>query len=342
MANELIDDKDDDKGSPIEVVEGKQPGSTLSLKDQRDDDDHDDDADDRVTKADDDDDSTDTDREEIRERRRQEKKDRKLRQEEAKNRSQKELKFLQQRNEQLERQFSALDLRQRQGELTDIDKHIQEAAYRYRQAEHVHAAAITANNGADATAAMRYRDQAAADIRQLQQVKAQQAAEFQRVAQAANAPPQPDILPPEQIKLARKFIEKHSWYDLQGGDEDSKIVNAIDSSLMAEGMDPASSEYWSEMESRMRRRLPEKFQRQQSRNDHDDGDDDRRPARTPTGGPQLSGGRASGGSSGRQQVYISPERKQAMMDANVWDDAKLREKYIRKYMEYDKANGSRR
>lgn len=41
-------------------------------------------------------------------------------------------------------------------------------------------------------------------------------------------------------------------------------------------------------------------------------------------------------------MYISPERKQAMIDANVWDDAKLREKYIRKYMEYDKANGSRR
>jgi hypothetical protein len=40
-------------------------------------------------------------------------------------------------------------------------------------------------------------------------------------------------------------------------------------------------------------------------------------------------------------VYISPERKQALIDAGVWDNADLRQRYIKRYAEYDRNNSSR-
>jgi hypothetical protein len=35
-------------------------------------------------------------------------------------------------------------------------------------------------------------------------------------------------------------------------------------------------------------------------------------------------------------VYISAERKEAMIEAGVWDDPVLRNKYLKSYSDYDK------
>jgi hypothetical protein len=35
-------------------------------------------------------------------------------------------------------------------------------------------------------------------------------------------------------------------------------------------------------------------------------------------------------------VYISPERKEAMIEAGVWEDPVLRNKYLKSYATYDK------
>ena len=40
----------------------------------------------------------------------------------------------------------------------------------------------------------------------------------------------------------------------------------------------------------------------------------------------------------RKEVYISPERKQALIEAGVWDDPVLRQKYVKRYAEYDRQN----
>ena len=41
----------------------------------------------------------------------------------------------------------------------------------------------------------------------------------------------------------------------------------------------------------------------------------------------------------KNEVYISPERKSALIDAGAWEDPVLRKKYLRRYAEYDRKNG---
>ena len=119
-------------------------------------------------------------------------------------------------------------------------------------------------------------------------------------------------------------MEENTWYDPSGADEDSAVVLAIDNKLAQEGYDPRSEEYWDELHNRVKRRLPEKFKQ----------------ARKPTGGPAVGSGREHAPVSTRKEIYISPERKSALQEAGVWEDPVLRQRYIKKYAEYDRANKS--
>lgn len=313
MAQEKLIERDDD--DDIEIVEDDPKGEHLDLDDN-----------DSRQVAGDDDSGVDDDREAIRERRRQEKRERKLRQEEAKKRDKTELTFLQRRNEELERRFSQIEGKMKQSEISNIDAMIADATRRAELAEQVFAKAITAKNGEDASKAMQYRDQARAAVAQLTQRKAYEQSLMQQ-QQARQA----DLPPARQVEMAQEFIREHDWYDPEGKDEDSAIVLALDAALVRQGLDPNSEEYWDELRDRVRKRLPEKFETKRSSERSDTG--------RPRGGPQIGSGRGDGGtSSGRREVYISPERKAAMIEAGVWDDPVLRNKYIKRYMEYDRQN----
>ncbi len=311
MSRDIIKEDDDE----IDIVEDKAEGEHLEIEE-----------DDRRQVASDEDSGTDDEREAVRERRRQEKRERKQRQEEARKRDKTELTFLQRRNEELERRFSQIEGKLKQNEISGIDAAIADAARRAQLAEEIFAKAISAKNGEDASKAMQYRDQARAAVAALQQRKAQEAYAMQQQAQAAAAPS------PKQVQLAQEFIRDHAWYDPDGQDEDSAIVLAVDQALAREKMDPNTEEYWEELRERVRKRLPEKFEQRKERTERSD-------TSRPRGGPQIGSGRGDGGApSGRREVYISPERKQAMMEAGVWDDPILRNKYIKRYMEYDRQN----
>jgi hypothetical protein len=276
----------------------------------------DDDDDEKSLKASDEDDGDDEDeREAIRERRRQEKKERKERREKAIGRDKIELNFLRQRNDELERRMMAVETHTKQSSLSDIDRQINAAVYEAETAEQIIAKAVEAGNGDDVTKALRYRDQAVAKAQQLAQYKQQQQYQGQRQAPSID----------KAIEhYASEFMSANTWYDPQGRDEDSAIVLTIDAKLAEEGYDPRTEEYWDELESRVERRLPEKFAKQKPA------------ARKPTGGPAVGSGREHAPSSTRKEIYISPERKAAMQEAGVWDDPVLRQRYIKRYAEYDR------
>jgi hypothetical protein len=128
------------------------------------------------------------------------------------------------------------------------------------------------------------------------------------------------------MQYAREFIKENPWYDAQGRDEESAIVLAIDTALAKDGFNPQTEEYWDELRARSARRLPERFGKESPQ------------SRSPRGGPAISSGRDNGSSSTSGEFFLSRERKQALIEAGVWDDKKLRDKYARRYMEYDKAN----
>lgn len=328
----LTEDDNDNSNNP-----GNQEELVIveNLPNDNADDGHDDDGDARLNGNDDDNrgDGNDAEREAIRERRRKEKAERKQRREEAISRDKLELNFLRKRNDDLERRLGSVEQRTHQADLSQLDAQIAQARNEAEMAERVIAKAVAAGNGDDVTQAMRYRDQALQKAQQLAFAK----------QQAANQRPvkQDDGLDDMAVHYAKEFISENPWYDLKGQDEDSAVVLAIDGALHREGFRPDTEEYWDELRDRVARRLPERFKQTQRRNDHGDdrgARDEPRQQRQTRGGPAIGSGREHAPTSTRTEVYISPERKQALIDAGVWDDPVLRMKYVKRYAEYDKNN----
>jgi hypothetical protein len=304
--------KEDDEAEDDLVIVEEQP-------EPEEDEDEDDE---RVAQSDDDDDESDDEREAIRERRRKEKLERKQRRDEAIKRDKLEMEFLRKRNDDLERRLTAQEQKSFQGDLNALDQQLAQAAKEADMAEKVIAKAVAAGNGDDVTQAMRYRDQALARIQQLQAKK-----------QSAQAPQAAPKIDDRTLQHAQEFMRDNPWYDLQGRNEDSKIVIAIDQTLMGEGYDPTSPDYWSELRKRAARRLPERFGQAKETKETKE-------PRAPRGGPAVGSGKEHAPTSTRKEVYISPERKQALIDAGVWDDPVLRAKYVKRYAEYDRQNRS--
>jgi len=263
--------------------------------------------------------SNEDEREAIRERRRQEKLERKDRRKEAISRDKLELDFLRKRNDDLERRISAQEHRAYRGDLQNLDSHIAAAANEAQMAERVIAKAVESGNGDDVTQAMRYRDQAIIKYQQLSAMKQQE-------AQRAAMPPPAAQIDDLTMHHASEFLKENTWYDPQGRDEDSAILLAIDNAIVKEGFNPQTEEYWDELRSRAAKRLPERFKASRSER------------REPRGGPAVGSGREHAPTSTRREVYISPERKQALIEAGVWDDPVLRMKYVKRYAEYDRSN----
>jgi hypothetical protein len=279
------------------------------------------------------DDGNDAERAAIRERRRLEKLERKNRRDAAISRDKLELDFLRKRNDDLERRIGSVEQRTHQADLSQFDAQINGARQEAEMAERVIAKAVAAGNGEDVTQAMRYRDQAMQKAQQLAFAK-QQAAQQRQTKPA-------DGMDDMTMHYAREFIQDNPWYDMQGKDEDSAILLAIDGALMREGFKPDSEEYWDELRDRAARRLPERFKQTERRNDHSEeraAREEPRQQRQTRGGPTIGSGREHAPTSTRTEVYVSPERKQALIDAGVWDDPVLRQKYVKRYAEYDRNN----
>lgn len=317
MAKPQVITEDEDVKQPAEelVVVEKKPEPVAKVEDDDDEDEHPE-APERDVDPDDPDDK---ERDAIRERRRFEKIERKERREKAIARDKLELEFLSKRNAELERRFNTIEQRQHQADVNNVDAQLRSAINEFDMAEKVIAKAVAAGNGDDVAQAMRYRDQAMAKAQQLKALK------DRATAPRPVAPPAQQGMDETTLNYAREFVKENSWYDPQGRDEDSAVVLAIDQTLVKDGFQPNTSEYWAELRKRAARRLPEKFKAPSDE-------------RAPRGGPALGSGKEHAPTSSRREVYISPERKQALVDAGVWDDPVLRMKYVKRYSEYDRAN----
>jgi hypothetical protein len=304
---DVIREDDEDVNDEIEIIENEEDLSDEAYDEQ-------------IARSNDNDDVED-EREAIRERRRKEKLERKERKTQAISRDKLELDFLRKRNDDLERRVSVQEVRAHQTDLSSYDAYIAQAAQEAEMAERVIAKAVESRNGEDVAQALRYRDQAIAKVQQLQYQK-QQAAQQRPVVQ-------PNQLDDLTMHYAKEFINDNPWYDAQGRDEDSAIVIAVDQALAKDGLNPQTEEYWDELRKRVARRLPEKFKKQPKEREA-------REERTPRGGPAVGSGREHAPSSTRKEIYISPERKAALVEAGVWDDPVLRMKYVKRYAEYDR------
>lgn len=205
----------------------------------------------------------------------------------------------------------------RGSKMAQIDAAISEAANYYNHFKTVHQQAINEANGALATEATEKMFAAQQRHQMLQNAKKSMSQQQQR--------PQP--LDPRLQKNAEDWMAKNQWYDPSGQDMDSDLVLKLDDRLVQEGWNPTTSEYWEELDARVKKYLPHRTSLGYNK---------------PQGGSQQqrvpvsgSGNNTSGSSKGTYR--LSAERVSAMKEAGMWDDPKARADMIRRYQEQDKA-----
>lgn len=275
-------------------------------------------------------------------------KTRRQRRREAQQRLEAQLRFYEARNEQLEKALMVIARRQDQQEVSSIDNQIAQSKSVIAKAEKVIAEANSAGKGDEAVEAMRIRDNARDRLKTLETQKTRATEEREE------APPEhrPD---PRAVAKARSWQRQNPWFDPQWKDQDSRIVRAIDDSLAEEGFDPASDEYWKELNKRIAETLPRRARKAKANGHDEDEDDDeeqeeeRRERRsTPkpkraaagTGGPKFRTA-GPGRELGPNEVFLSRERIEAMKEAGVWDDPVARKKMLKRYRDFDRENNNR-
>ena len=309
MADNQITEDDD-----FEIIEGEEPVQEPVQDDADDsDDDDDDDGDERLGDSEDDSD------EEIARRSRSNVKRMKQRerQKRAKEHADRELAELRQQNDTLLRRVSVIEGNTLASNVNAIDQRIAQAQYDARQAESIIARAVEAGNGDDVATAIRLRDEAHYEAQQLWQQK-------QQVEQIRHkhANPGPD---PRVVNYAKEWMDANPWYDPRGRDEDSAITKVIDNQLAAEGYNPKDADYWHELTRRVASRI---------------GDDEAETRSNPSKrrAPPTGTTREHAPVSTKKEIYVTPERKQAMIDAGIWDDVPRRNQMLKAYQAYDKSS----
>jgi hypothetical protein len=255
----------------------------------------------------------------------------------AKERTDREMSFLRGRNETLERRFSELeanvDARVTGSEISGIDQNISKAKSDLQLANQVIAQAVEKNDGQNLAEAMDHRDVIRDNLRDLEGAKDYLTDEGNRRIERP-----PMELDPRHVAHAQSFMIDNDWWDPRGQDDDSKSVLHIDGALVQEGYDPTSKDYWDELRERVQKELPHHFD---AGDEEDDDDDDKgsgngkgkRQTRRNKGPTFRTGGRER--TLKDNEVYISPERKDAMIEAGIWDDPEARNSMLKRYAQYD-------
>ena len=314
---EKTNDTENDELIPVET----KPEDQTPADETQDGDDDDDEEDSRLAQSEDDseDEITQANNHDKRVKRRE-------RQKKAREAAQREIEHLRQTVAQLSQRVSAAETQATTANVNSIGQTVEQqlaaAVVELQQAEHVIAAASNAGNGEDVVAAMRIRDRAIAQVQQLNAVKQQVDTARQQVGQ-----PRVD---PNTVNFAKEWMSANPWYDPQGRDRDSALTKAIDNELAREGYNPGTRTYWEELTNRVASAL-----------NTDGGDAD-----APTSGsqtprrkaPPTGNTREHAPASTKKEIYVTPERKQAMVEAGVWDDPAVRQRYLKAYQAYDSSS----
>lgn len=305
----IEDDNDEVKGQEYVAVEDDEKSGT-SAEDGR----HDgeDDGDDARLDAD------NEDREDLRRRRREEKAERSQRRKAAMERDKAELEQLRRDNAMLAQRMHAIERRSASSDAQALEARLRESEEEVRAAEYVISQAVNAGNGEDVAKAIRIRDEAIARTRELTVAQMQMKNQRQPQQQQQHKQEQ-GLLDPVGHRLAQDWAKINSWFDPDGRDDRSREVMKIDQELINDGYNPNSLEYWNELTALTRDLAPNR--RSQSK-----------------GGPRMGSGKERSQGSSRNEVYISPERKAAMIESGAWEDPVRRQRMLKQYADWDRNN----
>ena len=259
--------------------------------------------------------SDDDEREAIRERRRQERKHRKEAQREREDTLRRELASRDAIINELRSKVEVIERRNTGSEVAQLENGKKQAAQAYNFfKDQIRVAGEAGNHAAvaDATEKMIQAQRRFDELSRVEQVFKQR-----------QSAPQP--LDPRLANHAQAWMERNSWYDPSGQDQDSEIAMRIDHRLAQEGWDPTTKEYWDELSARVKKYLPHRV---------NSGKIERSKPRSVVTGS----GRENASASSVATYKLSSERVQALKDAGIWDDPKQRAEAIKRFRDYDKQN----
>jgi hypothetical protein len=203
-------------------------------------------------------------------------------------------------------------------QMAQLDNAIRDAEAQYKELQDINRQAIEQANGEVAVAAQEKMFELRNKYNQLIDIK-------KGVSRQAT---QPKTLDPRLKNHAEAWASKNKWFDASGSDTDSRIALTIDSQMDKEGWNPTTSEYWEELDARIKRYLPHKVSKGYNQNK---GNKSAAP---------VAGGNKEMSNSSKSSYTLSQERVNALKDAGLWDDPEKRAKAIKNFQAYDKQQGS--
>ena len=230
------------------------------------------------------------------------------------------LQHLERKNQELMERLSVVERKTHSADLARIDKAIEDQELRLQYAKMKIAEAASASDGHAMTEAQEMMYEARRQMEALSNFK--KAAVEPRQTQG-------NVPDPRLQRLASNWMEKNDWYDPNARDTDSKIAKQIDEALVSEGWNPTESEYWEELDNRLHKYLPHKY---------NDSTDVRSSTKRPRSVVTSSGRESVNGSTNRNTFVLKPEQVRAMKDAGFWDDPDKRSKMIKRYAQEARNN----
>ena len=230
------------------------------------------------------------------------------------------LQLLERKNQELMERLSVVERKTHSADLARIDKAIEDQELRLQYAKMKISEAASASDG-----------HAMAEAQEMMYEARRQMEALTNFKKAAVEPRQTqgNVPDPRLQRLASNWMERNDWYDPNGRDTDSKIAKQIDETLVSEGWDPTSPDYWNELDNRLHKYLPHKY---------NDNTDVRSSTKRPRSVVTSSGRESVNGSTNRNTFVLKPEQVRAMKDAGFWDDPEKRSKMIKRYAQEARNN----
>ena len=160
------------------------------------------------------------------------------------------LMMLQRQNQELMERLSNVERKTHSADLARLDKAIEDKQLRLQYARMKMSEATSAGDGEALAKAQEMWYEARREIEAMERVKEQAVKQTASPAPVSNA---------ELQRQATRWMDRNPWFRPEGDDEDSEIAKVIDQKLVKEGWNPASEEYWEELDRRLQKRLPHHY-----------------------------------------------------------------------------------
>lgn len=226
------------------------------------------------------------------------------------------IQMLKRQNDEMARRMAELERKSQYSEMSQLDKQIEDENVRLEWAKMKISEATSSGDGDALVSAQEAFFDAKEKLSRLSGVKGN----FSQSMKNPNPQNGPD---PRMQRNATQWIERNSWYNPQLADTDSKIAKSVDEELVKEGWNPNEPEYWDELDNRLQKYLPHRYNAPAERNSSE---------RKPRNVVGSSGREASASYGGSNRTFtLSPQQVSAIKEAGMWENIELRNRMIRRY-----------